>query len=62
MSLMDKSVSFDSTNSGLATAIYTIIKPIFKNAILDGSYFTSEFHSKLESDLEETIKNKDYHE
>lgn len=34
----------------------------FKQSIIDGSYFTSEFHSKLESDLEEKIKNKDYHE
>lgn len=34
----------------------------FKKAIINGSYFTSEFHSKLESDLEDKIKNKDYHE
>ena len=43
MSLMDKSVNFDSTNSGLTTAIYNIIKPIFTNANLNSAtiYFDS---------------------
>lgn len=43
MSLMDKTVNFDSTYSGLAKAIYNIIKPIFKDAILDNTtvYFDS---------------------
>ena len=43
MSLMDKSVNFDSTNLGLATAIYDIVKPIFKDAILEDAtvYFDS---------------------
>ena len=36
--------------------------PDFKKAVIDGSYFKSQFHSKLESELEEKIKNKEYHE
>ena len=44
MSLMDKSVSFDSTNLGFAKAIYDILKPIFTNAVLAANntvYFDS---------------------
>lgn len=36
--------------------------PYFKQSVIDGTYFTSDFYSKLESDLEEKIKTKDYHE
>lgn len=36
--------------------------PDFRKAILDNTYFLNGFRSKLESDLEEKIKNKDYHE
>ena len=45
MSLMDKSINFDSTILGLATAIYTVIKPIFKDAILDTDNTTVYFDS-----------------
>lgn len=34
----------------------------FRKAILDNTYFSNGFRSKLESDLEEKIKNKEYHE
>lgn len=36
--------------------------PDFRKAILDNTYFLDGFRSKLESDLEEKIKNKDYRE
>lgn len=52
MSLMDKSVSFDSTNSGLAKAIYDIIKPIFKDAILDTTNTTVYFDSNKKDGLQ----------
>lgn len=52
MSLMDKSVSFDSTNLGLAKAIYNIIKPIFTDAILDTIKATVYFDSNKKDGLQ----------
>ena len=51
MSLMDKSINFDSTILGLATAIYDIIKPIFKDAVLDTDNTTVYFDSNKRDGL-----------
>lgn len=69
---VDARKHFDSLNSVLKennidiTYKFNMLSPEsypdFRKAILDNTYFSNDFRSKLESDLEEKIKNKDYHE